>query len=78
MHYAIGMSLLTIRGEILSVSGSSGCECVCVVVHFAGLRRTGQQENAVREGYVLVLVDGVVQCRRLGVEDVLPKRVGSE
>jgi hypothetical protein len=52
-----------------------GGECVGVAVHFSGLRCARQEQNAVSEGYTLILLDGVVQWWRLGVEDVLPKRI---
>ena len=55
-----------------------GRECVRVSVHLPGQRRARQDENPVSEGYVLILLDGVVQCWRLGVKDMLPQRIGSK
>ena len=71
---------VTGRNPRLSSCGLAvfGCEFVCVVVHFAGLRRARQEQNSIGEGYVLVFVDGVVQGRRLGIKDVLPQGIGSE
>jgi hypothetical protein len=37
-----------------------------------------QEQNAVSEGYVLIFLNGVVQRLRLGIEDMLSKRIGGK
>jgi hypothetical protein len=56
-----------------------GCgKSVGVMVQLPGFWGSVHYDNAVREGYVLILVDGEVQGLGFGIEDVLTQWVGGK
>ena len=53
-------------------------ECVSFAVDFIRARGVGVEDDAIAEGGGLALLEGEVEGRALGVEDVRAQRVGGE